>query len=471
MVTLGPLESLGSSVLEPESKGGPIPSLVQSRSEATVVAARLTQALAEASRSKRLPKRPPLADGPGYLSSDEARTYPQRPNSISSGELHQRVERNLLHAAGPAAATGEGMIALVEQQSGETPSLTLNRRLDWQENPVEDNQLTYSVPGSAVRLTVREASSARFAGTSFTRNFSLSSEDTTRPFGLAPELCCAGAEAKSQKVDWTLVDLKNFGVTAFGYHSEVGRNFQSFGQNKREFATAGTSTVKAGGQVRVGAFGFGFAQSSIANMEDSDANFSGVQREATVSLDVPHLLPGMQPSVSKLLPTLWVSASDKQTSNPGRESAASDAISTSFGATWGWNFGYATLGYWKYFPGSHASETLSWSGQGIDANLGAYYSSFGIDVGFSYGQSEDTSPSWQSAAALYNSSATASYKPDKLPGISVTVAAGNYDHNAIAFGSTSLNSYAVTTNGEYISFTTGLDLTNWLWSSQAERTD
>ena len=63
-------------------------------------------------------------------------------------------------------------------------------------------------------------------------------------------------------------------------------------------------------------------------------------------------------------------------------------------------------------------------------------SSFGIDVGFSYGQSEDAAPSWQSAGALYNSNATVSYKPDKLPGVSLTAAAGNYDHNAITYGGT-----------------------------------
>ena len=92
-------------------------------------------------------------------------------------------------------------------------------------------------------------------------------------------------------------------------------------------------------------------------------------------------------------------------------------------------------------------------------------SSFGIDVGLSYGQSEDAAPSWQSAGALYNSYATVSYKPDKLPSVSLTAAAGNFNHNAITYGGTLSDPYAMTSNGEYLSLTAGIDLTSLFWSS------
>jgi hypothetical protein len=302
-----------------------------------------------------------------------------------------------------------------------------------------------------------------------TRDLSLNNEETSQPFGLAPTEWGANAMAKSQKVDWTLVDLKNFGVTVFGYQNEVGSNFKPFGQTKSEFATAGTSTMKAGGQVRVGAFGFGFAQSSIASTEDSEANFSAAQQEASVTLDLPHLLPGMQGSsdiTANLLPTLWASASDKSTPNSSLGAAASDTISTSFGGTWNWKDGYATLGYWNYSSDSRANTDSAWSGHGFNANFGAVYSSLEVDVGLSYGQSGNAVASWQSGGTLYNSIVTVSYKPNKLPGVWASATAGNYDNNAIAYDGTASDLYAVSTNGEYYSVTAGLDLTTLFWSPE-----
>ena len=165
---------------------------------------------------------------------------------------------------------------------------------------------------------------------------------------------------------------------------------------------------------------------------------------------------------SKLLPTLWASASDKQTANTGPETT-----STSFGGTWNWNAGYATLGYWNYSSGKNADLGTRSSGQGFNVDLGAYRSSLGIYGGLSYGQSEETVASWPSGVALYNLYVTVSYQPDKLPGISVTAASGNYDYNAIANGSMSSDLYAMTAKGEYSSLTAGLDLTNLLWRFDA----
>ena len=229
--------------------------------------------------------------------------------------------------------------------------------------------------------------------------------------------------------------------------------------------------MKAGGQVRIGAFGFGLAQSSIANTDGyagtyftSTTTNSTVQQEASASVNLAQLVPGgLAP---KLLPTLWMSASTSQAPTSGQ---ASETVTTSFGGTWTWNMGYASLGYWNYSSGKNASLGATWSGHGFDANLGAYRSSFGIDVGLSYGQSEDVAPSWQSAGALYNSYATVSYKPDKLPGVSLTAAAGNYDHNAITYGGTLSDPYTMTSNGEYLSLTAGLDLTSLFWSPEEVR--
>ena len=73
-------------------------------------------------------------------------------------------------------------------------------------------------------------------------------------------------------------------MTAFGYHSEVGRDFEPFGQTKSEFGKAGNNTMKAGGQVRIGAFGFGLAQSSIANTDSSAGTyFASTTTDSTVA--------------------------------------------------------------------------------------------------------------------------------------------------------------------------------------------
>jgi hypothetical protein len=186
-----------------------------------------------------------------------------------------------------------------------------------------------------------------------------------------------------------------------------------------------------------------------------------VQQEASASVNLGKLVEGG--SVPKLLPTLWLHVGTNQAPTSGQ---ASETVTTNFGGTWTWNTGYASLGYWNYSSGKNADLEATWSGHGFDANLGAHRSSFGIDAGLSYGQSEDAAPSWQSARALYNSYATVSYKPDNLPGVSLTAAAGNYDHNALSYGGTLSDSYTMISNGEYLSLTAGLELTSLFWSPE-----
>ena len=391
------------------------------------------------------------------------------------------IQPELISSSAPAPRPG--MSDVVKEQHPEPPGLTVTKRADWQDQPVEDKELKYSAPGGAVRLSVREASSGGLLGTSLAS------------FGLGSTDWPTNTMAKSQKVDWAIVDLSSFGLTVFGYQNEVGSGFKPFGETKNEFAAAATRTMKAGGQVRLGAFSFGYAHSCTAKTVDSNANFfttpdsnanffaaqdanansCAAQNEASVALALPQLLPGLEGSVSNLLPNLWATVSDKQTLLTGSETAAvtNDTVSTSFGGTWNWNNTYATLGYWNYSSGNNPGLGATWSGRGFDANLGMYRASFGIYVGLSYGQSEDAAVSWQSAGALYNSYVTVSYNPDKLPAISVTAAAGNYNYNAIAYNVTSsdlyANLYADSSGGAYSSLAVGLDLTNWLWSKQTSR--
>ena len=439
--------------------GKPEPAAHQARGEQPLVVAKSTRAPVVASHF-------PLTGDPNSL-----------PNTREVAQL----------ISSTAPATRAGITDVVEHQP---PAPTVTRRTDWQANPVEDKEVKYSGPGGAVRMTVREASSAGLLGTNFAPDYSLNTDKTAQPFSLASTEWSTNTTAKSQKMELRVVDSKNFGVTVFGYQNEVGSGFKPFGETKKEFATPGTRTMKAGGEVRVGALSFGFAHSRIANTVDSIANFSptqdtdenyfftaknsnaysAAQNEASVALALPELLAGVSAPVSNLLPNLWASVSNKQPLHTGSEPAFSSSTSgASFGGTWNWDNGYATLGYWTYSSDKSPGLSASWSGRGFNANVGMYRSLFGIDAGLSYGQSEDAVAASRSAGALYSSYVTASYKPDKLPAIWVTAAAGNYDHNAIASSVTSsdlnANLYADSSHGAYSSLTVGLDFKNWLWGN------
>src|SRR5262249_40854552 len=89
----------------------------------------------------------------------------------------------------------------VEEADGGAGELTINRRTEWQDNPTEDDKLTYSVPGGPVKLTMREVSSG----------FGMNGDENSGTFGLAPTLW-GDATAKSKRVDWTVVNSSNFGV-------------------------------------------------------------------------------------------------------------------------------------------------------------------------------------------------------------------------------------------------------------------
>jgi hypothetical protein len=149
----------------------------------------------------------------------------------------------------------------------------------------------------------------------------------------------------------------------------------------------------------------------------------------------------------------------------------SSTNSISFGGTWSGNYGNASLGYWNYYSNGDPGVSTGWSGQGFDANLGANYGAFGADVSLSYGHSDDISPGWQSAGTLYNSTMTLSYTPNKLPGVFASASAGNYDQDALAYGSTSSDIYGVSTKGEYWSMAAGLDFTKWFWSPELASAD
>ena len=87
--------------------------------------------------------------------------------------------------------------------------------------------------------------------------------------------------------------------------------------------------MKAGGRVRVGSFSFGVAASSLENAQpvtnlaalQQGTSLTAVQQEASLTLDLAHLLraTGVSSGVlSRLLPTLSVTRSDKHSALPAK---------------------------------------------------------------------------------------------------------------------------------------------------------
>jgi hypothetical protein len=315
-------------------------------------------------------------------------------------------------------------------------------------------------------------------GTTRSASFGTNDEDTVRPGfnGVSDD----SALARSQRFDWKIFDSENLGISAFGYQNEIGREFRPFGKFKKEFARANSSTTKAGGNVRLGPLGIGFTQTATGNAEPSIEyagdlpRLTATQQEVNATLDLPKLLPNIQELSgisSELIPSLWVSRSyHHPSSNLG--SAELDTVSTAFGGSWSWNTGQATLGYWSYSsdgPADHAGS--AWNGEGLDASLGLYHSSLGIDVNFSYGHMEDVAGSWQSASALYDSSITLSYSGESLPPVWATAAVGNFNSNSL-LGTALPNARTLAdleeaTQNEYWSIETGVDLSSLFWNPEA----
>ncbi|MEJ2653198.1 MAG: hypothetical protein P8173_15805 [Gammaproteobacteria bacterium] len=474
------LENIDSGLLAPRpevaagfigSRGKPASPRHQPSGGQPLVVAKLTRGPEHVSQS----------DAAGHLNESFARAQRAHdPNNLRKdiGKRPQPKQADLVFST--PSAPHPGTTELVEQHHPKPPRLTVTSRTDWRQNPMEAKELKYSAPGGTVRLTAREASSAGLIGTNFGRGFNDHDGETSELFGLAPAQWATNTMAKSQKVEWTAVNLENFGVTVFGYENEVGSGFKPFGKTAKEFATAGTKTTKAGGQVRVGAFSLAFAHSWIAKIVDSpanlfmaqepDANLFATKNEGTITLSLPKLLTGLQEPVSNMLPNLWASVGVKRTSYTGSDTGVpADTVSTSFGGTWNWNNNYASLGYWSYSSAKTPGLGSTWGGRGYAANVGTYHSSFGIDAGLSYGQSENAAAFSQSANTLYNSYVTISYYPRELPAISVTAAAGNYDFG-MTYSATSSDLYETlytySSHGAYSRLMVGLDFTNWLWRNQ-----
>jgi hypothetical protein len=310
---------------------------------------------------------------------------------------------------------------------------------------------------------MRETRSDGFSPTAFAPGFDTNGEANARFFGLTPH----DATARSQRLNWSLIDDKNFGLTVFGYENEVGRDFRPFGKNKNEFALAGSTTRKTGGEMRLGVLGIGLSQSRIESLDPVARSGTG-QQEASLTVDLPSLLVGTS-LTSSFVPTLWMNGSIKRD-----DAGTSDTTTTGVGGSWTWSSGYANIGYWSYASGGADIPTASaWDGRGFDANVGTYFSSFALDFNLAYGHSEDSVASWQSVGAVYDSSVTLSYKPERLPGVWATAAAGNFDYNGILMrNSTSQDNSAppvefqTSTKNQYWSISGGIDLSDLFWNEE-----
>jgi hypothetical protein len=323
-------------------------------------------------------------------------------------------------------------------------------RTDWEANPVEDRKVIYTSPDKRLKLTVREAYSGGFAATHFASGFGGPSEN-----GHIQDEAENSGVARSQRFDWTLLDQGNFGLTAFGYYNEVGRQFVAFGTNKKEFKLAGTNIMKAGAQIVAGAFKFGFAQANIKDAGGGD-NIASMQ-ESSVSVDLKKLVTSLQhmPMFFKALPnSIQFDASNKR----GLDAVSERTVSAGVNGSWDWDSAYASLGYWTY--SSDFGGVATTSGHGVDASFGM---SSGMDVSFSY-DAEAEAP----GAMLHTYSASIFYVPDgRLPGFWAQATVGNSYLDPLTGKPSAV--LLSSTSAENWSYTLGLELRNLIWGERALR--
>src|SRR5690349_47897 len=329
----------------------------------------------------------------------------------------------------------ERTMGFAEEHEREPPAPSVVRSTDLHGYPGEEVEYVHSPSDGSVKVTMREAYGS--IGANRSASIETGDEDAVPGFSGPSD---DSALARSQRFDWKIFDRGNLGISAFGYQNEIGREFRPFGKFKKEFATANSSTTKGGGNVRLGPLKIGFTQSATGKAEpsieygDNLPRVTATQQEVNATLDLQKLLPDFQDLTgmpSELVPSLWVSQSyNHPSSRPG--SADLDTVSTAFGGSWSWNSGQATLGYWSYAsdrPPDHAGS--AWNGEGLDASLGFYHATLGVDLNFSYGHMEDVAGSWLSVSALYDSSITLSYSGESLPPVWATAALGNFNSNSL----------------------------------------
>jgi hypothetical protein len=422
---------------------------------------------------------PPASLAESSRPSDRKNAFALRARKIENRKLERELEsipQNSTIEPGVAQRiqlSGDpGRTGFAEDRKGEPLGRSVTRSTDLHGNPGEEVEYV-SLPDSSVKVTIREAYG--YAGMHQSASSGISDED---PPGFN-RVSDDSALARSQRFDWKILDDKNLSITAFGYQNEIGKEFRPFGKFKKEFAKADTSTTKAGAKVRLGPLGVGFTQSATGNAEpsieygDNLPRLAATQQDVNVTLDLPKLLSNIEELSgisSELIPNLWVSQSDTHPASKLR-SADLETVSTSFGGSWSWDSNQATLGYWNYSSDRPAGRAGSaWNGEGFDATLGLYYSSFGLDLNLSYGHMEDVAGSWQSASTLYDSSITLSYSGESLPPIWATAAAGNF-HSSSLLGTAlpsagTLTDLEEATRNEYWSFETGVDLSGLFWNPE-----
>src|SRR5262249_42032454 len=124
-------------------------SKVQAEASQTLVVAQLAS---QPSLSKR--PRPLVSNRNGMSADHKVQSEAERPMSASGSGQAQELREVYLWTTGKTSAAS-GVLDLGEQQGQKPADPTVTRRIDWQANPVEDDKLTYTAPGSSAKLTVR----------------------------------------------------------------------------------------------------------------------------------------------------------------------------------------------------------------------------------------------------------------------------------------------------------------------------
>jgi hypothetical protein len=343
------------------------------------------------------------------------------------------------------------------------------RLRNWQQNKVEDVNLSFSSREDWVQLSIKQSQTVYAADPNYLLTLASRNKNKSMP-GKERFLFQEGAEGSAtlQRLDTKIVESNLFGLSAFAFHNDVDPTYESLASDKAkdEFATANRSSDAAGAKFRLGSFSLTASYTSSSRLVGV-ATPTEAREDYTIGFDLgdfrkrsgelfPPLFWDLAPS------TVYAGSFSKETSYKLASQGPPDRTTGyGAGAYWGWNGGSANVSSWTYYLDSNRVGDASYdsAGRGFDASIGGYRGLFGLYGGVSYHHSDDLAPVSRAFDHGYDAYTSFSYKPPRFPDIALEGAFGRYGYDSLIWG--------VTSDAAYWSATLGFDFGKFLWDSTA----
>jgi hypothetical protein len=339
-----------------------------------------------------------------------------------------------------------------------------------QQNYVEDLNLTFATPDDWVRFSVRQSQSTYAADADYLRMLASQNKNRNSP-GRERFLFHEGTEGTAglQRIDVNVLKSDWLGASVFASHRDVDAYYESLAsqKSKDEFAASNRSGNTGGGKVNFGPVSL-TASYTVLGGSTSIASPTETRQDRVVAIDLTDLRKRLGESAPSLLwavapSTIYAGNFSKQTSYDNLGGGLPDLTNgISAGASWTWNNGTASVGYWNYFLNSQRFGEASYdsSGRGLDANIGVYGSALGYYGGISYRRSDELAPLSRAFNSSYDTYSSITYKSKTaFPDLIWGGAWGRYQYASPL--------YNISDDASYWSAAVGFDFTKFLSGSAA----